>query len=247
MTQVVRTTNELIVNALYLTGELGVGEPADSFMLTTGLELINELLDGWSSDSIYIPFLTTIDFTFVPGQGEYTISNIGTPNITGNQIVDLSFANYEVPTTGSTRLSYPLRIISKAEYYNVWRQTNVQTRPIYVFLNKQATESIVTVYPLPDQPYECKIQVKSYLNKLEAQDTLAGLPPLAYGLLKYALARKFIAYYPSANWPQMNEAEYERYFQMFKNFNETDLTIRPSEILATPGPYYWQNIFSYGG
>ena len=42
MPQVIRTTNDLIVNALYLTGELGVGESPDAFMLSTGIELINE-------------------------------------------------------------------------------------------------------------------------------------------------------------------------------------------------------------
>ena len=45
MSQVVRTTNQVINNALYLLGELGVGETPDAFMLNTGLDLINELLD----------------------------------------------------------------------------------------------------------------------------------------------------------------------------------------------------------
>ena len=63
MAQVVRTTNDVIVNALYLLGELGVGETPDAFMLTTGIDLINELLDKFAADSIYIPYLTTIEFT----------------------------------------------------------------------------------------------------------------------------------------------------------------------------------------
>jgi hypothetical protein len=68
MAQPVYTINDAIVNALYLTGELGVGETPDAFMLTTGLELANELLTQWSSDSIYIPYLKTINFNFVVGQ-----------------------------------------------------------------------------------------------------------------------------------------------------------------------------------
>ena len=68
MTQVTRTTNELIINSLYLTGELGVGETPDAFMLSSGLELINELLDKFASDSIYIPFLKELSFTMVADQ-----------------------------------------------------------------------------------------------------------------------------------------------------------------------------------
>jgi len=246
MPQVVRTTNDLITNSLYLLGELGVGEVADAFMLSTGLELINELLDKFSSDSIYIPFLTTLNFNFVVGQDTYSISDmiLGT-DIVADRVVDLTFANYTVPTTGPTQLVYPLRIINKATYSGVVRQTNLLARPGFIFLNKQATESFVTVYPIPDQPYPCSIQVKSMINELSNQDTLGELPPNYYGFLKYALARKFLAYYPSGNWPPQNEEEYEDYYMTFKNSNETDLTIRPSVTMTAPEPFYWPNILSF--
>ena len=100
MPQVVRTTNDLIVNSLYMLGELGVGETPDAFMLSTGLELINELLDKFSSDSIYIPYLTSINSQFVVGQDTYSISDMMPANITQDRIVDLTFANYTVPSTG---------------------------------------------------------------------------------------------------------------------------------------------------
>lgn len=246
MTQIVRTTNDLIVNSLYLLGELGVGETPDAFMLSTGLELINELLDKFSSDSIYIPYLTTLNSTFIVGQDTYSISDILLgASITADRIVDLTFANYTVPTSGATQLVYPLRIINKATYWGVVRQTNLLARPGFIFLNKQADESFITVYPVPDQPYPFSIQVKSMINQLGNQDTLGELPPNYYGFMKYALARKFLAYYPSGNWPQQNEAEYDDYYNTLKNSNETDLTIRPSVVLTAPEPFYWPNILSY--
>lgn len=347
MAQIVRTTNQLINNALYLIGELGVGEIPDAFMLSTGLDLINELLDKFSSDSIYIPFLTTLQHQFIVGKDTYSISDmiVGT-DITADRVVDLSFANYVVPgvgvnqnanaisftytadlstdlltLSGSTTafpsgtpivfttagtiptplvvdntyyaifispttikvalsvadalsnipinitndgipintvttyqgstsgvaqsLVYPLRIINKATYWNVVRQTNLLARPGFIFLDKQATESFITVYPVPDQPYPFSIQVKSMINSLGAQDTLGELPPYYYGFMKRALARSFLAYYPSANWPQTTEEEYQDYYNNLKNANETDLTIRPSVIITAPEPFYWPNILSY--
>ena len=83
------------------------------------------------------------------------------------------------------------------------------------------------------------------LDKLGAQQTLGELPPNYYGFLKYALARKFMSYYPSGNWPQVNEQEYMDYYETFKSANETDLTIRPSVVLTAPEPFYWPNILSY--
>lgn len=246
MPQVVRTTNDVIVNSLFLLGELGVGETPDAFMLKTGLDLINELLDKFSSDSIYIPFLTTLNHVFTVGQDTYSISDmIVGADITADRVVDLSFANYTVPTTGDTNLIYPMRIINKATYYNVVRQNDLTARPGFIFLDKQAQESFITVYPAPDQPYPFSIQVKSMINELGPQESLGELPPNYYGFLKYALARKFLAYYPSGNWPKTNEDEYQDYYNTFKAANETDVTIRPSVTLSAPEPFYWPNILSY--
>ncbi len=244
MSQVIRSTNQLIINSLYLLGELGVGETPDAFMLSTGLELINELLDKFASDSIYIPYLTTLNFNLVVGQASYTISDMVPADVVSDRIVDLSMANYTVPSAGQG-IIYPLQIINKAQYYGVTRLLPLNTRPGFIFLNKQQDESIVTLYPAPDQPYPCTLQVKTMLDKLIANQDLTELPPFYYGFLKYCLARKFLSYYPSGNWNETSETEYQDYFEIIKNANETDLTVRPSAILSRPEPFYWQNILAY--
>lgn len=244
MTQVTRTTNELIINSLYLLGELGVGETPDAFMLSSGLELINELLDKFAADSVYIPYLTELLFNLVAGQPTYTISDMVPADVVGDRIVDLSFANYTVPSAGQG-IIYPMQIINKAQYYGVTRLTPLNTRPGFIFLDKQDNESIVTLYPAPDQPYPCRLGVKSMINQLHANQSLTELPPFYYGFLKYCLARKFLSYYPSGNWPDTAEQEYQDYFSTIKNANETDLTVRPSAILSRPEPFYWQNILAY--
>lgn len=244
MSQITRTTNELIVNSLYLLGELGVGETPDAFMLSSGLELINELLAKFAADSIYIPYLTELSFNLVAEQPTYSISDIVPADVVGDRIVDLSYANYTVPSAGQG-IIYPLKIINKAQYYGVTRLLPLNTRPGYIFLDKQATESFVTLYPAPDQPYPCLLGVKSMIDSLTANESLAELPPFYYGFLKYCLARKFLSYYPSGNWPDTAEQEYQDYFSTIKNVNETDITIRPSAIIEKPEPFYWQNILAY--
>lgn len=242
MSQVVRTTNELIINSLYLLGELGVGETPDAFMLSTGLELINELIDKFAADSIYIPYLTDIPFVMEVGKATYSVGDIVGADIAADRIVDLSFANYLVQT-----IEYPIRIINKATYYGIVRLTPPQlmARPGFCFLDKQATESFVTFYPSPDQPYPCTLRAKVMIDKLEEHEDLTELPPFYYGFMKYALARKFLSYYPSGNWPQQAEDEYQDYYNNLKNANETDLTIRPSGIMNAPEPFYWPNILAY--
>ena len=246
MPQVTRTTNDVIINAAYLIGELGVGEIPDSFLLSTGLEIINEILDGFSADSIYIPYLTTLNSVFVVGKDTYSISDmISGTDIVADRVIDLSFSNYTVQPQASEPIIYPLMIINKATYYNVVRLQNLQARPGFIFLNKQADESFVTVYPAPDQPYPFSIQVKSMLNSLTAFQDISELAPFYYGFLKYAVARELSSYYPSSIWDAKLESKYDDYISNIKNSNETDLTIRPSVTMTAPEPFYWPNILAY--
>lgn len=246
MSQDIVTTNDLIVDSLQLIGELGVDETPDAFMLSRGIMLINEIIDKFTADSIYIPFLTTLNFTMTPGKDVYSFSDIvaGT-DVTSDRIINLSFVNYIVNGVGPTSLSYPVRIINKATYNNVVRQIGLLARPGFCFLNRQAIESFITFYPAPDQPYPCIVQAKVMINSLTPFQDITALPPYYYGFIKYALGRKFIGYYPSANWPQTNEDEYQDYYNNLKNTNETDLTITPSVTMTAPEPFYWPNILSY--
>lgn len=245
MSQVTRTTNDAIIGALYLIGELGVGETPDNFMLSTGLEIINEILDGFAADSIYVPFLTTIDFIMTVGKDKYSVSDIVPADINADRIIDLSFANYTVQPQASEPIVYPMKIINKATYYNVVRLQNLLARPGFIFLDKQATQSFLTVYPAPDQPYPCSVQCKVMINSLTANQDLTDLPPFYYGFLKYAIGREFRSYYPSANWNETAEEKYQDYISTLKNANETDLTIRPSVTMTAPEPFYWPNILAY--
>ena len=185
MPQVTKTVNELIVNSLYLLGELGVGEVPDSFMLSSGLDILNELLTKFAADSVYIPFLTELSFNFVAAKPTYSISDIVPADVVGNRIVDLAYANYTVPSSGQG-IIYPLQIINKAQYFGVTRLLPLNTRPGFIFLDRQDTESFITVYPAPDQPYPCLLGVKSMIDSLGANDSLTELPPFYYGFLKYS-------------------------------------------------------------
>ncbi len=182
-------------------------------------------------------------YTF-SGTGTYSVSDIIPADINASRIVDLSFANYTVPNDNQG-IIYPLQIINKAQYYNVTRLTPLTTRPGYIFLNKQDIESLITIYPQPDQPYPCLLGVKLMMDSLTANESLIALPPFYYGFLKYCLAREFRSYYPSGNWNDTAEESYQDYYNIIKNANETDLTIRPSAILSRPEPFYWQNILAY--
>ncbi len=99
MAQVTRSTNDVILNALLLISELGVGEAPDAFMLTTGLDLLNEVIDHLSVSGIYIPYLTSLTSNFIPGQATYSITDmIPGAFFATNRVIELTFVNFKFPS-----------------------------------------------------------------------------------------------------------------------------------------------------
>lgn len=239
MTQVVRTTNELIDSAYRFLGEVGEDEPVDGTMLSDGLYILNELVDQFSASQIYIGFNTQVSFNLTANKGTYSFSNIVSADVVSNRIVDINYANYFIQD-----ISYPLDIINKSQYYNIVRITNLQARPGFIFLDRQIQASFLTVYPIPDQTYPCTVGVKLMIDQFAANTVITNVPAYSQRFLRYALTRELKQWYPSGNWTQESEEEYTRMFNDLKGSTELDMTIRPSLILVSPLPYYWQNIFA---
>ena len=243
MTQLTRTTNELIVNSLYLIGELAVGEQPDSFMISSGLEILNELLDKFSMGAIYIPYVSSVEFDFVAGQGTYTISDmIANPDVSSNRIVLIDNAYYDVPTTGSDSVRYYLTEVTETQYTQNVTQPVLSALPSIFYFDNEPSKSVITMYPQPQTTYACTLRCRLMLSSLGLTQDLNSLPPAYYGFLKYALARKFMSYYPGGNWSATDESEYQDYYSTIKMMNKDGLVITPSGILESNNRYYIPNL-----
>lgn len=245
MSQTTTTAAQMITRAMQQLGELGSGETADSFMLETGLYLLNQLLNSFSANPVLCPYILTLTFNLVPGQNDYILSNVTLPiDVLSNRMVSLTYANFSL--LGSANIIYPLTIISKTQFYTLTRISNLQALPAYIFLNKQNEESILTIYPAPDQPYPLTIQGKFMIDQLTTFESIIQVPLYYEDFLRYALCRRMKSFYPSSNWDKESEDEYQRLFASLLSSNEVDMTIRPSNILTrSQNGFYWQTILSY--
>ena len=160
-----------------------------------------------------------------------------TADITANRIVDLNLVNYTIST-----LVYPIKIIEEMQFKTLTHDNDVQTRPGIVYLENFPNYSQLTFYPIPDQNYAVEIRAKLMLDQIVEHQDLTAIPPYYYQYLKYRLARQLLAYYPSANWPATAEEDYQEMKKRIEIANPHDVTIRQSQILTTPQPYYWQTI-----
>ncbi len=82
------------------------------------MELINEILDKFCADGIYISYLTTLRSQFIVGKGTYTISDLLGSDIVSNRIVELVYANYALPGTTNNAYQNPISFNFTADSVN---------------------------------------------------------------------------------------------------------------------------------
>lgn len=226
MPQTPRTTNDVIVRALNLIGELSPDEVPSGSQVTEGLYYLNDLFDFYSSAGIYIPFVKQLDFTMTAGKGDYSISNNYPADINGERIIELDYVTVQRDTS-----IFPVRIIKRANLFNNFYISNAQGLPGIVIFERSDQFSNLKFYPAPDFSYDCHIRAKFMLDHLELYDSLEEVPPYYFRFLRYALAKELISVYPSANWTQQAQQEYDTMLSRLTAANDMDLTINTDGAL----------------
>lgn len=232
MPQINRTTNDLIVNALQLIGEISPDEIPSSAVVAKCLYLLNDLLDYFSVKGILIPFINELTFNITAGKSDYTISNATSADVIGERIVELDYV-----TLVSNASAYPCRIINRSQLYNISRSTQITGRPIQVILDRQPLFTKLRFYPSPDMTYECQVRGKFMLDSLELFDNLDEIPRYMFRFLRYALARELLSEFPSANWSPINENEYADMFASLKATSDISMAIFADNTLNTNTRY----------
>ncbi len=242
MAQDSRSVNDIINNAFYLLGEVTPDVIPSASMVNTGLYILNDMLDSFSSLGVYVPFIKTIDVTLTPGQGTYTISNIVPADFNFNRLVELDYVTVTIQ-----QISYPVNVVDRAVILNQVRFSQGQTRPGAVFMDKLDLQTNLTFYPKPDQAYECQIRAKFMFDRLSLFQVITEVPPKYFKFLRYALARELRAYYPSSSWNEITENEYQMMLKNIKASPEINILINPDGLLMTPYQYVYNSIYGVLG
>jgi hypothetical protein len=238
MAQDSRTTNDIINNAFYLIGEITPDVIPPASMIARGLFLLNDLLDSFSGEGIFIPNIKEINVNLTPGQAKYTVSNIVPADFVFNRIVELDFVLLTVQT-----ISYPVQIVDRAVVLNNVRYPSLQAMPSKVYLDRLDLQTDLTFYPTPNLAYATTIKGKFMLDRLSLFQVINEVPPYFYRFLRYALARELRSYYPSSTWADTQENEYQKMYQMIKGSSEINILIDPDAILMQSYRYGYYDLF----
>lgn len=238
-----RTTEDIILLAYRQTSIISPTEIPSAVQMSDGFNLLNDLISLFNASELYIPYQSIINFDMVAGNNKYIFSNetqpVG-PNlpvpIVSNPIIELDFVNL---TFGN--VIYPVRIISKAEFYNNIRVVGLPGIPVFCFLSPQptmGTSTIVEFYPFPVRTFDVQMKCKVALNYLTRFTNVTNLPAFYFRFLRYALARELMSFYPSANWSATDEKEFLDMKEKMTAANEWNLAVKTDKTLNFGGPFY---------
>lgn len=221
--------SEIITRSYYLANVCAADlETPSASQMTTGLMLLNEILNLKRSDLQLIPYYTNqFEFTCVVGQEDYTISNL----------LLLEVMNFNFQT-----VRYPMKEMSRDEYFGLPRANNIRSLPISYYSQPVKGGSQIFLYFLPDQEYVMQLSGKfALLDVTEDTDLSLTYDGDYIAYLKYELAQ-FICNENCINLPIQTTAKLEEIKQKFIYKSVPDLKIQKSSTFDRGSNLTWAQL-----
>lgn len=181
------TARDVIERACRLARVLGEGETLSAEGAADGLEALNQMIDSWNTDRLYVYNVREETFTLVAGDGSYTIGSGGDFSTTRPVQIERAFLR-------RLGLDYRMQVVAWHEY-DVWINKSAQSSLPFVLAYEPAYPlGTIKVYPLPTENNELHIRTWTPLSQLALGDTLT-VPPGYLRALAFSLAEEIAPEY----------------------------------------------------
>lgn len=133
----------IIKSGMRLCGALGEGEEPSDQEAVDGLEVLNDMLDSWSIESLFVPYMVEETLTMVSNQATYTMGDGGDLDTTRpTRIEDQCYIRYATIDT-------PLVMLNSAGYAGIIAKTIGSNIPGWLFPDMQYPLVRLSFYPVP--------------------------------------------------------------------------------------------------
>lgn len=223
------TAQTIITQALRKMNVYAPSETITDSDAQQGLETLNDMLDGWSNDSLSCYAVLEQTFTLLPGIGSYTIGPGGAiDKVRPLKVMFGTGTAYLLDQNGD---KYPIEVVPQ-DKWNLITQPNITSDlPSYLFYDPQYPLGIINLYPLPNIGYPCFFDSYQQLGQFTSLQTLLSLPPGYKKALQDNLAVELWPFFKSeGSTPPANfERDAARSLMKVKRTN-----IRPSVSVYDP-------------
>lgn len=181
------TAHDLVRGAMRLIGAVDPGEEMTAAEASDGLEILNELLESLSIESLAVYQLLQENFNLVAGTASYTIGSGATFNTTRPLDVLSGFIR-------SSSTDYPLRIVTREEYDRISVKT-LEFMPELLYYQPSVANGTIYLYGVPAAADVLYINSHKQLQSFTTLTTSIVLPPGYKRMLRFNLAPEIASEY----------------------------------------------------
>lgn len=183
-----QSATEIIKDALILIGGIEDDETPTSSQLDYALRHLNRMAKAWSVKGLKVWQWREATLPLVVGQESYTLG------VGGNLVINrpLQIANARRVVDG---IETNIEIKSRNEYMNQPSKESSAGKPVYVYFDSQLTNSVLYVWPSPDDTDSIKFSYKSYIDDFDSLANTPCFPSEWLEALVYGLAMRLCPMY----------------------------------------------------
>lgn len=146
------------------------------------LESLNQMIDGWSNESLMLYHVTREQFTCIPAHNPHTIG------LSGDFVASVPM-NIEAATVTVNGTDYPVLPIDYDDYAVIKLKTLQNVYPEYFYLDKASPVlANLYMYPVPSTASTINLYSRKPLTNFASLTDNLTLPPGYERALKYSLA-----------------------------------------------------------
>lgn len=180
------TATTIIQRALLAIGNVGTGETPSADDTDTAFKALNDMLDSWSLDKLYVFSTLEESFPLVSGTGSYTIGSGGDFNTTRPIKIDRAYVR-------QSDIDYGLMPVDGAGYSNIQLKETIVDVPEYIWYNPTMPLGTIKLWPVPRASLTLHIQTSKQLTQFATQSTDIALAPGYAEAIRYALMPRLAA------------------------------------------------------
>lgn len=178
------TARDMIRRSLKLVGVLADGESLSAEQGSDGLEVLNEILDSWSTQKLLILAQTREEFTLTPSTQSYTIGATGT-FVTSRPV---KIESAKIKDLGSPANELPLSIINSKQWADIINKDTGASTPTHLYIENTMPLATLKLWPKPSAAYSLVLYSSKPLTSVSNLSETLDLAPGYTKALRYTLA-----------------------------------------------------------
>lgn len=176
------TATEFIKSSLSMLGVLALGEQVDGEVAADALRILNNMIDSWTLDRLYIVTVQDHTLSVSPGTSSVTIGpgqqiDVARPV----KLEDRAFFRF-------TNLDYPMQQMDLQQYNEITIKSLSTTYPSYYYYDANFPTGTIKFWPVPVQTCELHLPLQVQLQEFADLTTDYAFPPGYNRLITLGLA-----------------------------------------------------------